>query len=241
MNFIDDCKSQEGGARDENSPNSLSIFSCLPAIGAHVMAKPFALIADASSDATQQLTVGLTWLGYSVVAVNTAQAAIEQLRSSSFDVLVTELDLPDGKGATLLAEIKSRQLPVSSVVTGKKISVERLAEAFRLGASDVVFKPVTHFGLQTALRRAQQHANSPAPQQATSAEQVSDFTPLPSPSPSQPSITVPLTGDFQGIQRKIVEEAILRFDGNKAAAARALGMHRRTLYRVLVGGTNSET
>lgn len=203
------------------------------------MAKPFALIADASPDATQQLTVGLTWLGYSVVAVNTAQAAIEQLRSNSFDVLVTELDLPDGKGATLLAEIKSRQLPMSSVVTGKKISVERLAEAFRLGASDVVFKPVTHFGLQTALRRAQQRAASPAPHQAISTEQASDFTPPPS--PSQPSVTVPLTGDFQGIQRKIVEEAILRFDGNKAAAARALGMHRRTLYRVLVGGTTSET
>jgi len=205
------------------------------------MAKPIALIADANADSAQQLSVGLTWLGYSVVLVGTVQLAIERLRASVFEVLVTELDLPDGKGASLLAELKSRRLPTASVVTGKKITVERLAEAFRLGASDVVFKPVTHFGLQTALRRAQQHTPSPAPYQAISPEQTADITPPPTPTSVEPSVTVPLTGDFQGIQRKIVEEAILRFDGNKAAAARALGMHRRTLYRVLVGGTASDS
>lgn len=203
------------------------------------MAKPIALLAEASADAAQQISVGLTWLGYSVVVVGTVQTAIEQLRSSVFEVLVTELDLPDGKGASLLAELKSRQLPTASVVTGKKISVERLAEAFRLGASDVVFKPVTHFGLQTALRRAQQHTPSTVPPQTLSPDPLPETISPPVPSTSHPSVTVPLTGDFQGIQRKIVEEAVIRFDGNKAAAARALGMHRRTLYRVLVGGAET--
>ncbi len=47
------------------------------------------------------------------------------------------------------------------------------------------------------------------------------------------AITIPLTGDLAHIERSIVEEVIQRCHGNKAAAARSLGLHRRTLYRLL--------
>jgi DNA-binding NtrC family response regulator len=46
-------------------------------------------------------------------------------------------------------------------------------------------------------------------------------------------ISVLLTGDLRHGERQIVEEVIRRLGGNKAAAARALGLHRRTLYRLL--------
>ncbi|MBL9125665.1 MAG: helix-turn-helix domain-containing protein, partial [Planctomycetaceae bacterium] len=47
------------------------------------------------------------------------------------------------------------------------------------------------------------------------------------------SITIPLTGDLKIIERQIISEVIKRCQGNKAAAARALGLHRKTLYRLL--------
>jgi DNA-binding NtrC family response regulator len=47
------------------------------------------------------------------------------------------------------------------------------------------------------------------------------------------TVTVPLGGDLKEMERHIVREMIQRCHGNKAAAARALGMHRRTLYRLL--------
>lgn len=50
------------------------------------------------------------------------------------------------------------------------------------------------------------------------------------------TITVPFEGDFREIQRQIIREAINRCSGNKAAAARALGLHRKTIYRLLQGG-----
>jgi two-component system response regulator AtoC len=46
-------------------------------------------------------------------------------------------------------------------------------------------------------------------------------------------ISVLLTGDLKHVERQIVEEMIRRLGGNKTAAARALGLHRRTLYRLL--------
>ncbi len=46
-------------------------------------------------------------------------------------------------------------------------------------------------------------------------------------------ITVPLAGDLKEIERSVIREVVRRQGGNKAQAARALGMHRRTLYRLL--------
>ncbi len=39
--------------------------------------------------------------------------------------------------------------------------------------------------------------------------------------------------DLKIIERSIVSEVINRYNGNKSAAARALGLHRKTLYRIL--------
>ena len=49
-------------------------------------------------------------------------------------------------------------------------------------------------------------------------------------------VSIPLTGDLKAMESYMIREVVKRHGGNKAAAARALGMHRRTLYRVLQSG-----
>jgi DNA-binding NtrC family response regulator len=44
---------------------------------------------------------------------------------------------------------------------------------------------------------------------------------------------ISLSGTLREIERHVVEEVIHRCRGNKAEAARSLGLHRRTLYRIL--------
>lgn len=46
-------------------------------------------------------------------------------------------------------------------------------------------------------------------------------------------ISVPFIGDLKSMEHHMVSEVVKRCGGNKAAAARILGMHRRTLYRIL--------
>jgi DNA-binding NtrC family response regulator len=46
-------------------------------------------------------------------------------------------------------------------------------------------------------------------------------------------ISVPLAGGLKQIERHVIREVIRRCGGNKAAAARSLRVHRRTLYRLL--------
>jgi DNA-binding NtrC family response regulator len=59
------------------------------------------------------------------------------------------------------------------------------------------------------------------------------FAPSKARCPDSSTISVPVTGRLCDIERTVIEEVIQRCRGNKAAAARALGLHRRTLYRML--------
>jgi DNA-binding NtrC family response regulator len=66
---------------------------------------------------------------------------------------------------------------------------------------------------------------------------VRDYLRTPSAPPDNgQTMAVPLAGDLKAIERHIIREMVRRCGGNKAAAARALGMHRRTLYRILEDG-----
>jgi DNA-binding NtrC family response regulator len=47
------------------------------------------------------------------------------------------------------------------------------------------------------------------------------------------AISVPLAGGLKAIERTVIGTVIERCGGNKAKAARLLGLHRRTLYRLL--------
>jgi DNA-binding NtrC family response regulator len=51
--------------------------------------------------------------------------------------------------------------------------------------------------------------------------------------PASETLAVPLTGGLKQIERAVIAAVIERCRGNKAAAARLLGLHRRTLYRLL--------
>jgi DNA-binding NtrC family response regulator len=48
-------------------------------------------------------------------------------------------------------------------------------------------------------------------------------------------ISVPLADSLKSMELVLINEVIRRCQGNKAAAARALKLHRRTLYRLLEG------
>jgi DNA-binding NtrC family response regulator len=51
--------------------------------------------------------------------------------------------------------------------------------------------------------------------------------------PASETLAVPLAGGLKQIERAVIVAVVERCRGNKAAAARVLGLHRRTLYRLL--------
>jgi DNA-binding NtrC family response regulator len=148
------------------------------------------------------------------------------LSSRPVNVVFTAFTLPDGSGLSLLSEGQRQQPQWQTVIVAShsRIAVEDVLEALRLGAADFVLKPIARSAVQTALARALQKCPNDA------------FVPAAVPTPESAdafAVTVGLDGSFKQIQRRLVKETILRFDGNKSAAARALGLPRRSLYRML--------
>lgn len=192
------------------------------------MAQTIVLVADSSPHAARQLTEVLSEAGAKVIVSTTQAEARGILLESPVDLLFTEIQLVDGAGVTLIAEAHSKSIP--SVVLGAKISTEELAEAMRHGVADVVFKPLTYHSILASFHRALRNYREQG--SIASAPPAPHFS-LAAPSSSDLGVTVPLCGNYDEVQRKLIQATIQRFAGNKTAAAKALGLHRRRLYRLL--------
>jgi len=68
-----------------------------------------ALVVDDVSDVTEMLSVLLSHAGYEVVSASSARAALEAVRKQHFDVIISDIGMPEMNGYQLAREI--RQLP----------------------------------------------------------------------------------------------------------------------------------
>ena len=65
------------------------------------------LLVDDSAVERKQLAKQLDVAGAEVTSVGTAEAALAALTASTFDVLVSDLRLPDGDGYTLIRSVRA--------------------------------------------------------------------------------------------------------------------------------------
>lgn len=68
-----------------------------------------ALVVDDVADVTEMLAVFLTHAGYNVVTAASAPAALNAARERQFDVIISDIGMPDMNGYQLAREM--RQLP----------------------------------------------------------------------------------------------------------------------------------
>jgi CheY-like chemotaxis protein len=68
-----------------------------------------ALVVDDVADVTEMLAVVLTHAGYSVVTAASAPAALKAVRERQFDVIISDIGMPEMNGYQLAREV--RQLP----------------------------------------------------------------------------------------------------------------------------------
>lgn len=121
---------------------------------------PHALIVEDDSDAAGIMAAFLATEGFSAATAHTLRDARKQLVLHSPDLVLLDLNLPDGNGMSLVSE--RELLGDSSVVlmTGQA-SVESSIQAFRMGAMDYLVKPVSTRHLQSLLGRLMLPAAAP--------------------------------------------------------------------------------
>jgi DNA-binding NtrC family response regulator len=112
------------------------------------------LVVDDEENARTNLETFLTPLGYEVIGVGTLEEARSELRKGNCDIVLLDVQLPDGFGPNLLYETLNMKLrPPMILITGFP-DIEIAVEAMRNGAHDFLIKPIKLDRLELSIQRA---------------------------------------------------------------------------------------
>lgn len=116
------------------------------------------LLADDEESIRVLLEHWLTSAGHTVVAVGNASEAIAAMTQRKFDLLVTDILMPDGDGLDLITELKRSQAGTRILAMsggGRYIEGEDCLRMARgMGAHAVVTKPFTWERFSTGIEQA---------------------------------------------------------------------------------------
>lgn len=139
-------------------------------IGNQVESRELILIADDELRVRDSLSLALRTFGYrTVVASNTAQA-LDIMRRTNVDILLTDLNMPDGTGLELIHQIRREDPTVSIVMMTAYGSIETAVEAMKAGAEDYLLKPIELGVLEMLLQKLCERRNLRKENQRLSAE-----------------------------------------------------------------------
>ena len=99
------------------------------------------LVVDDFADIRLLLETAFRAAGHEVVSAADVQGAKEELEEEDFDVVITDLDLPDSNGIELTGWIRERGSDAEVIVITGHASMDTLSDALRLGAFDYLTKP----------------------------------------------------------------------------------------------------
>ena len=135
------------------------------------------LVVDDEPDLRTLYELTLLREGYQVESAEDLTEARNLLKRTSFDVVITDMRLPDGLGLELLREITEAQRRERCIVITAYGSAENAVEALKAGAFDYLTKPVDLKQLRAAVTASLQSQRQPAPSSAGPSAAVSPAPP----------------------------------------------------------------
>ena len=100
------------------------------------------LVADDEEGVRTFIAESLALDGHQVAEAGNGEAALQQLNARTFDLLITDLRMPNVDGMTLVRSVRAQQPELEVIVVTAHGSVETAVEAMKLGAFDYLQKPI---------------------------------------------------------------------------------------------------
>jgi DNA-binding NtrC family response regulator len=120
----------------------------------YYMTKPRLLLVDDDKDALDGLINILKRDGYQVVGVLSGYEALNSLSKKSFDIVITDLNMPGMHGFTLIHEVRKRKEPIAIVIVTANSSAKSVMDAERSAEYDYFLKkPVNIEELKSILEK----------------------------------------------------------------------------------------
>ncbi len=118
------------------------------------MSKKSALIIDDEPDIRELLEITLGRMDINSHSVENISSAKQLLSEKHFDLCLTDMNLPDGNGISLVEHIQSAYPDIPVAVITAYGSVDTAISALKAGAFDFVSKPVELDGLRKLINTA---------------------------------------------------------------------------------------
>ncbi len=112
------------------------------------------LVIDDKKSMRDMLSQTLAAEGFDVDSVSSGTRGVDLASEKSFDVVVTDLMMPDMDGIKVLSRIRERDPETAVIMMTAYATVENAVEAMKLGAFDFVTKPFDTSHLTFLIRRA---------------------------------------------------------------------------------------
>jgi len=112
------------------------------------------LIVDNDEIILESLCEFLSGEGFETDGVQTFNAALTKLQEKSYNLLITEINLPDGDGLELLDIIKNKYSQTVAIVITGYGTIESAVTSIKRGAYDYLTKPIIDDELRMAVDRA---------------------------------------------------------------------------------------
>jgi FixJ family two-component response regulator len=130
------------------------MLSSTPALSSKTKHRPRVLVVDDEQGLLDVVSDVVEGMDCTVTVAKTIAAAKRKLIGESFELLVTDVNLPDGDGTTLLPTLRRHQPTATAIVITGSPSVDGAITALRSGAIDFVPKPFNHTQLVDRVRKA---------------------------------------------------------------------------------------
>ncbi|WP_432723673.1 sigma-54 dependent transcriptional regulator [Jeongeupia wiesaeckerbachi] len=112
------------------------------------------LVVDDEVDLADLLELTLVKLGLDVDKANNVASARALLDTRNYDLVLTDMRMPDGEGLELIRHIQSARLDVPAAVITAYGSTDNAVAALKAGAFDYLAKPVSLEQLRTLVKSA---------------------------------------------------------------------------------------
>jgi PAS domain S-box-containing protein len=115
------------------------------------------LVVEDHPDTARIISRALTSSGHTVKTAHTAASALELAAAEPFEVIVSDIGLPDATGYELMKQLKARYAIEGIAMSGYGTD-EDIRKSREAGFSDHIVKPASITDLERALRRAARRA-----------------------------------------------------------------------------------
>jgi DNA-binding NtrC family response regulator len=112
------------------------------------------LIIDDDKPSLEAMSDALSSQGYFVVSKASGKTALKEMQDKRFDIVLTDLKMPDMDGIEILKTIKNMDPNALVILITAYGSVDKAVEAMKLGAEDFITKPISLSELRGKVKKA---------------------------------------------------------------------------------------